>query len=70
MAADYIPAPDTDFNNWQTNFVTYANAHLAALGLVAGDMSQTRRGGTPVTTAQFAWNSNYAKHLTAVTARA
>ena len=37
MAADYIPAPDTDFNNWQTNFVTYANANLAAIGLVAGD---------------------------------
>ena len=61
MSTDYIPAPDTDFNNWQSNFVTYANANLAALGLVAGDM-------TPVTTAQSAWSSNYAEHLTAVTA--
>ena len=61
MAGDYIPAPDTDFNNWQSNFVIYANANLAALGLVAGDM-------TPVTTAQSAWGSNYGKHLTAATA--
>ncbi len=23
---DYIPAPDAEFNAWQTNFVAYANA--------------------------------------------
>lgn len=27
--ADYIPAPDAEFNAWQTNFVTYATANLA-----------------------------------------
>lgn len=27
---DYIPATDGDFDSWQANFVTYANAHLAA----------------------------------------
>jgi hypothetical protein len=43
--ADYIPAPDADFHAWQLNFVSYASANLAALGLVAGDL-------TPVTTAQ------------------
>lgn len=56
--ADYIPAPDAEFNAWQTNFVTYANANLAALGLVAGDM-------TPITAAQTTWASTYPAHVTA-----
>ena len=38
--ADYIPAPDAEFNSWQVNFVTYANANLAALGLVAADQER------------------------------
>jgi len=50
MANDYIPRGDAEFNGWLANFVTYANANLAGLGLVAGDM-------TPVTTAQTTWNS-------------
>lgn len=29
---DYIPAPDAEFNAWQTNFVTYANAAAALNG--------------------------------------
>jgi hypothetical protein len=58
---DYIPNPDADFQNWQDNFVAYANAHLAALGLVAGDM-------TPVVAAQTAWKSAYPAHLSAVIA--
>ena len=33
--ADYIPAHDAEFNVWQQNFVTNANASLAAQGLVA-----------------------------------
>ena len=61
MPANYIPAPDADFDNWQDNFVTYANAHLVALGLVAGDM-------TPVVTAQNSWKVVYPAHLTAVLA--
>ncbi|HDZ44663.1 MAG TPA: hypothetical protein ENH55_02050 [Aurantimonas coralicida] len=30
---DYIPSPDGDFDAWQVNFVTYASANAAALGL-------------------------------------
>ena len=52
--ADYIPAPDAEFHAWQQNFVTCANANLAALGLVASDM-------TPVTNAQSTWASAYAR---------
>ncbi len=36
MANDYIPRGDAAFNGWLANFVTYANANLAGLGLVAG----------------------------------
>lgn len=53
---DYIPAPDAEFNAWQTNFVAYANANLAGLGLVAGDM-------TPITAAQTTWASTYPAHV-------
>ena len=52
---DYIPGGDAEFGAWLTNFVTYANANLVALGLVAGDM-------TPVTNAQTTWNSAYPAH--------
>ena len=58
MPGDYIPRPDADFNAWQQNFITYANANLAALGLVAGDL-------TPVTTLQLAWTIQYPAHITA-----
>jgi len=37
--ADYIPAADAEFHAWQQNFVSVANANLAGLGLVAGDMT-------------------------------
>ncbi|HYF13860.1 MAG TPA: hypothetical protein VD971_02175 [Phycisphaerales bacterium] len=56
--ADYIPGPDADFNVWQNNFVTYANANLAALGLVAADMS-------PITSAQSTWATNFPAHVAA-----
>lgn len=46
--ADYIPGPDASFQAWQSNFVTYANANLAALGLTAADMA-------PITSAQSGW---------------
>ncbi len=58
---DYIPAPDAEFNAWQQNFVTYASANLAGLGLVAGDM-------TPITAAQTTWASAYPAHVTAAAA--
>lgn len=56
--ADYIPGPDANFNAWLANFVTYANANLAALGLVAADM-------TPVTTSQTAWSTGFTNHIAA-----
>jgi hypothetical protein len=59
--ADYIPGPDANFQAWQSNFVTYANANLAALGLVAADM-------TPVTTAQTGWATAFPAHVAAVNA--
>ena len=61
MARDYIPAPDGDFHNWQNNFVTYVNAHLADLGLVAGDVA-------PVNAAQTTWTTDYPAHTAAQTA--
>ncbi len=59
--ADYIPAPDGDFNSWQENFVTYANANLVNLGLLPADM-------TPVTTAQGSWKTAYPAHVAAAAA--
>ena len=31
--ADYIPAPDAEFDGWQANWVTFAVANAVALGL-------------------------------------
>lgn len=56
--ADYLPGPDADYQAWVANFVTYANANLAALGLVAADM-------TPVTTGQTTFNSAFSAHIAA-----
>ena len=62
--ADYMPSPDGDFDTWQNNFYTYANAHLADLGLVAADL-------TPITAARTAWTNGLAAHAAAqTTARA
>ena len=55
---DYIPASDAEFNAWQANFVTYANANLAALGLVAADL-------TPIVTAQPVWTGSLTAHVAA-----
>ncbi len=41
---DYIPTSDADYSDWLHQFVTYANANLAVLGLVAADV-------TPLTSA-------------------
>jgi len=59
--ADYIPGPDASFQAWQSNFVTYANANLAALGLVAADM-------VPITAGQTAWATAFPAHIVAVNA--
>ena len=52
--ADYIPGPDANFQAWQSNFVTYANASLVS-GLVAADMA-------PITAAQTTWNTAFPAH--------
>ncbi len=57
--ADYIPAPDAEFNAWQTNFVSYAAAHLAELGLTQTDID-------PIEDAQSEWETAYPAHVTAV----
>ena len=38
--ADYIPGPDGDFDTWQTNWMNYAGAHLAALNISAARFAQ------------------------------
>jgi hypothetical protein len=43
---DYIPGSDTEFLAWATNFVTYATAHLAELGITPGDMIPISSGQT------------------------
>jgi len=55
---DYIPRADADFDSWQANFVTYANANLAGLGLVAGDL-------TPIAGGQTGWTTAYTAHIAA-----
>ncbi len=52
MAADYIPGPDGDFNAWQANFVTYATANAAALGL------DPLVDIPPLTAAQTTWTTD------------
>lgn len=55
MAGDYIPAPDADFDNWQTGLLTYVAANRAALGVSTGDL-------TALTTAQTGWAGAYSTH--------
>lgn len=56
--ADYIPASDAAFQTWVDNFVTYANVHVADLGLTSADM-------TPVTNAAMDFSTKFATHTTA-----
>ena len=58
MANDYIPRGDADFNAWQANFVTYAIANLADLGLVIADL-------TSILMAQVAWTPSLTAHVAA-----
>jgi hypothetical protein len=50
MKTDFIPSTDADLSAWLKNFITYANANLAVLGLVAADV-------TPLTTATTDFNT-------------
>ena len=58
MANDYIPRGDDAFNAWQANFVTYANANLANLGLVLPDLIS-------ILSAQAAWTPSLTAHVAA-----
>ena len=57
--ADYIPGPDAEFDSWQENWVTYAVANAAALGLDPVVDVPAIQG------AQTAWDTDYDGHLTA-----
>jgi hypothetical protein len=61
MANDDIPGPDGDFHAGQDNFVSYVNAHLADLGLPAGDVA-------PLNAAQATWTTDYPGHTAAAAA--
>lgn len=55
---DYIPSADADFSAWLNNFITYANANLTPLGLVAADV-------VPLQTAATGWETAYAANIAA-----
>ncbi len=38
--SDYIPSPDPAFREWLENFVDYAAANMAALGLTLGQIAE------------------------------
>lgn len=57
--ADYIPAPDAEFNAWQGNFLSYATANAAALGL------DPLVDIPPLTAAQGVWTTDFPAHVTA-----
>lgn len=59
MAADYIPGADGEFDAWQANFVTYARANAAALGL------DPLVDIPPLTTAQRTWTSDHGANTAA-----
>ena len=58
MANDYIPRGDAEFNAWQANFVNYASANLADLGLALPDLIS-------ILSAQGAWTPSLTAHVAA-----
>ncbi len=62
MAGDYIPRPDGDFDAWQANFITYATANAAALGL------DPLVDIPPLTAAQTPWTTDRAANTAAQSA--
>ncbi len=59
MAGDYIPHPDGEFDAWQDNFITYASANAAALGL------DPLIDIAPLTAAQTTWTTERAANTAA-----
>ena len=55
---DFLPDNDAELVAWTTNFVTYANGNLAALGLVAADMA-------PITTNQTMFSTTFTANIAA-----
>ncbi len=56
---DYIPSADGEFDAWQSNFVTYATANAAALGL------DPLVDIPPLAAAQSTWTTDYAANTAA-----
>jgi len=58
----YIPDPDAQFDTWQTQYATYLNANLAALGLpvVPPDPDVTA-----LNVARTDWQTKYPAHIAA-----
>lgn len=48
--ADYLPDTETEFRAWLKNFLDFANANLAALGLVAADTATLAAAAVTVDT--------------------
>lgn len=57
--ADYIPAGDRDFDAWENNFVAYATANAAALGL------DPLVDIPPLTAAESTWDADFVALTTA-----
>lgn len=58
MAADYVPAPDPAFDNWQVILIAYIIANKVALGVSDATVAA-------LTAAQTSWTAGYAAHQTA-----
>lgn len=58
MAKDYIPGSDNDFQAWSANFVTYAGAHLAELGIRLPDIA-------PIAAARTDFDAKMSANVTA-----
>lgn len=56
--ADYIPRSDTEFQAWVDNFVTYAQTHLAELGLGIPDV-------VPIATGRADFDTKMSANFTA-----
>ena len=54
-STDWIRNRDAEFNEQQKQLIAYANSHLAALGLVAADLTQ-------VLAYQTTWNNAFTQH--------
>ncbi len=63
---DYLPSSDADYSVWVDNFITYANANLATLGLTAADIAPVQAAHADFKTALTA---NVAAQAQATSAR-